>query len=1120
MRLLRYTAVVLGVSGLLIGAAWFWAMHTSSGARFLVSQAQPFGISVATVDGSVASELELGGLYFANDSVDVTVAALTAGIDLEFFPLRVTVETARANLVDVTVFASDDTDPAGASPGEVLGSLVLPLPITVSDLRATEITISADGQERQIDAVELEATWFERIDIRRLHVNAYDLAIAAAARLDPASGDVVANAVVDGVVTVDAQASVADEVTAEATLVVDRLELNGYVDNWPAGFPIDGSIYATIDPSRVQLSDSVLHIHGTDAQIDLGASFDRASEEIDASVRWAKLRWPLPADAARVHSDAGDLVLSGNVDDWTVAGEIEIEANGIPQGVFQIEGEGTRHTVAGRIVDSEVFGGRVAGDVSFGWLDPRPWTANLDVSDIDLEWLSPEWPAVVSGHINSYGTGDPFTMHAVLDGVDGELRGLPLQADGAIDLDAENFVADNLQILHGESRAALDGSIFSEAGLQLTATVADLATYAQGVAGPVEATGIVSLMDDAEGVDLGLRSPSLTFGEIEVNDIEAGITATPQMQLVRLDAVHRGTSFGIALEGMFDDWMRPWDSAFRGELDDFIIALDDEHSMALVEDAPLEFDRDGLELTDFCIADRTGSSMCADMHWQTSSGELGLGVELMDVPLALLEHVSVVPLQVDQRVSGNAEWRRAANGRSRGSGDLRLSAGRIVREGPRRVSVRTGPGVLQFVVEDGRLLSGELQLPLPGTGEVSGQFKVHDVTLLQDSGVEGRLDLDISNIAAITLLSANVDSAQGGLRANLNMRGTIANPKFAGEAALRDASFDYRPLGLVLSEVNLSAKVDENFQAEMTGTFKAGEGRGQLVSHADYGNADDPGLLFSLRGQNLTLVNVPDVQIAIDPDIDVTLERDTLTIDGSLVVPRARVKPTNLTVARINESEDVVIVAGELPDPPEEPDRQTDFRYEGNLKVELGQDVAVDLDVATARVSGVVAFEWLGDLVPIANGRYLVDGSVEALGQVLDINEGSVNFPQVPADKPYIRVRAEREIYGNTQVKRAGLLVDGPVSRPTVEAYTLPMTTEERAMALLVTGSDFDYEQGVGAIDFGTYIAPRLFISYGVGVFERENIISARFDLARGFGIKASSGSKESGIDLNYRFEN
>ena len=75
-------------------------------------------------------------------------------------------------------------------------------------------------------------------------------------------------------------------------------------------------------------------------------------------------------------------------------------------------------------------------------------------------------------------------------------------------------------------------------------------------------------------------------------------------------------------------------------------------------------------------------------------------------------------------------------------------------------------------------------------------------------------------------------------------------------------------------------------------------------------------------------------------------------------------------------------------------------------------------------------------------------------------------------------------------------------------------------MTLLVTGSDFDLEQGVGAIDFGTYIAPKLFVSYGVGIFDQENVISARYDLAKGFGIKASSGSKQSGLDLNYNFEN
>ena len=146
--------------------------------------------------------------------------------------------------------------------------------------------------------------------------------------------------------------------------------------------------------------------------------------------------------------------------------------------------------------------------------------------------------------------------------------------------------------------------------------------------------------------------------------------------------------------------------------------------------------------------------------------------------------------------------------------------------------------------------------------------------------------------------------------------------------------------------------------------------------------------------------------------------------------------------------------------------------------------------------------------------------SIQAFGQRLEIVDGSVRFEDVPADNPYIRIRAEREIFGNTQVRRAGVLVAGTLSRPTVEAYTTPLTTEERALTLLVTGSDFDLERGIGAIDFGTYIAPRVYASYGIGLFDNENVIRVRYDLKRGFGITGTSGQKESGVDLSYRFEN
>jgi translocation and assembly module TamB len=320
--------------------------------------------------------------------------------------------------------------------------------------------------------------------------------------------------------------------------------------------------------------------------------------------------------------------------------------------------------------------------------------------------------------------------------------------------------------------------------------------------------------------------------------------------------------------------------------------------------------------------------------------------------------------------------------------------------------------------------------------------------------------------------------------------------------------------------MNLVGHMDDDFRFDLSGNFVAGEGRAQIISSGDYGDSDETRLRFQIEGDNLTLINVPDVMITVNSDIDVSLSKDVLTINGSLLIPSARITPTDISASRVNESEDVVIVAGELPDAPEEVQTGNGLRFAGELDVTLGESVIVDLDLASASVKGGVKFNWMGDAIPMANGRYDIVGSVQAFGQVLDITEGALRFPNVPANDPLIRITAEREIFGNTQVKRAGVFVDGQARRPTVEAFTVPLTTEERAMTLLVTGSDFDYEQGVGAIDFGTYIAPRLFISYGVGVFERENVISARYDIIKGFGIKASSGSKESGVDLNYRFEN
>jgi translocation and assembly module TamB len=62
-------------------------------------------------------------------------------------------------------------------------------------------------------------------------------------------------------------------------------------------------------------------------------------------------------------------------------------------------------------------------------------------------------------------------------------------------------------------------------------------------------------------------------------------------------------------------------------------------------------------------------------------------------------------------------------------------------------------------------------------------------------------------------------------------------------------------------------------------------------------------------------------------------------------------------------------------------------------------------------------------------------------------------------------------------------------------------------------------ERGSGAVSVGTYIAPRVFISYGVGVFDDENVISVRYDLGRGWGVMATSGERQTGVDMSYTIE-
>jgi translocation and assembly module TamB len=308
-------------------------------------------------------------------------------------------------------------------------------------------------------------------------------------------------------------------------------------------------------------------------------------------------------------------------------------------------------------------------------------------------------------------------------------------------------------------------------------------------------------------------------------------------------------------------------------------------------------------------------------------------------------------------------------------------------------------------------------------------------------------------------------------------------------------------------------------RGHLNGRFRAGDGTGSLDGHISFEDVDQIQVDIALSGDQLLLVNTDDLKIHTDTDITIGFGPQRTDINGVIRIPNAHLTPANLLVEKVNDSEDLVIEnagSGSAPKPAKPASGNQVF---GQLEVTFGKNVMIAVPDVKTKISGTTLFYWSGDPVPLAEGVYVLKGKVDMYGPTLLINNGTISFPKVPADNPLLNIRAEREIFGNIQIRSAGVRVIGTLKRPKLEAYTVPVTNEDRAWTLLITGSDFDQGQGVGGFDVGTYIAPRLYVSYGISLFDNENVISARYDLKKGFGVKVTSGHRETGLDVSYTID-
>ena len=1184
MTVRRFLAVLPLVVLLLVSVAWYWLLHTEAGTRWIwtrVENATGGALSASEITGSIRTALQARDIHYAGDGVDVRINRVSLAVDIDLMPLRVTVLPAR--VADLVIELSADKQPSEQTDlGETFAKLQLPVELVFTEVRLERGAIHGIGEGSSIvvDTLALTGRWADDWQIERFSIVSADLQadgrgsfslgvgnelfletdlllagdmlgldepVAAEVTIQGPLNDLVTQGKLDEPRTIwhGRLTGITDKPTWELRLNMPAFELPSGPE-LPAVPPVELTADATGNFESLSF-DALTRFAGTNMQVRATAQVDVDAATVTGSLEWAEAHWPIGHPEPRVRSQTGQVTLSGSLDDWRVAGTIDLAVPDLPPGALTIESSGDRIGADIRILDGSVFGGSVSGRARYTWNEPQTYSAALALSAIDTSTVFPEWAAKLGGRLDLEGRQSPFELAASITEVRGEFRGRRVEADGRLNIRENSVAFDDLRVIHGKTNIRIDGELYAAEGLNYDLAISELGQYLADARGGLVASGSVSLRPGSEYLRLNASSEELawrdlalsnldvvdqgsgtealntsiavdrlTYGELDFGRLEAHSRIGRDTQRVEIDLDSGPVRTGLTVSGKLDSWDVP--TAWAG----VVSRLEFTHEKiggTLEQPARIDVSKDAATIQPFCLIGERGVRLCSEGSWESLTG-ITFASDLSSVPVNVINAFLDTRLRFDQEASGQVTWRSNADGTSSGRGDFAMTGGTIVSIDDEDLFLETGPANLGFDLDNDSLRGGRLDIPLPGLGQIAAQFEFLDATEGGSADLDGHADIDIEDIGLLVALVPIFDSAAGVLRADLELGGTTETPLLRGDFSLEQGSLSYLPIGLRLDDIELSSELQENGEIELTGSFRAGDGLARIRTRADHARTATTGLELTLKGDNLTLIDVPDLRAVADTDLRVNFDGRTLEMNGNIAVPHARITPTNLGATAVFESEDVVIVAGELPGEPQIDVADSEIEYAGSVTVSLGADVVVDLDVTEVDVTGSTVFTWTGEPIPNALGRYDVDGEVLIFGQRLDITEGSVRFDDDPADDPYLRVRAEREIFGNTQVRRAGVLIAGSLSRPTIEPYTLPATTEERALTLLVTGSDFDYERGVGAVGFGTYIAPRVYVSYGIGLFDNENVIRIRYDLKRGFGITGSSGGRESGVDLSYQFEN
>jgi translocation and assembly module TamB len=1171
--LLFFLLLVLVVGAALAGGAWLFT--TEAGLRWALARAVELAEGKLTIEdarGTLASQVSIARLRYGDDGIDIDAQDVRArGSALALLRGKLGIEP--LHIARLRVGLADARTPSKPAP-----ELALPLGIRLGDVQVERLELRTAAARELLTSLRLAHL---ALDARALSVagsverpdERFPASVAFTASGSLAKLAATLDARVAGVPlraklelaprealplrSIEARVGPLDPARLDVRIPAAKLELElraqasegryrglATVLNASPG-PLDAGTLP-VSALRVRFSSAdfagalleQLHVElAGGAVLEGRGELERMRLRADLRVRDLDLR-ALRTNLRRT-SLGGNVKVDIGREAQSIRGELAQEDLRVEAHV-----ERAGDSIEVRALRAATAGGEVRGDGRLRLGEPLRVQARLQLGRIDPSAFGDFPQGAISGEADAEGElGAAPRLDARWRIRESTLLGEPLESEGRGRFSRERAEGVQAQVRLGAVRATARGSLGrSSDQLAWTLRVDELQALESRVSGRLEASGTLTgtLLDpsiDALARATALRLPGDTTGRAVTLRL-AGSRGKHEARI----AVEGGDAQAEALlAGALGE-----DHAWEGEIRS--LANEGRYPLRLLAPARLRVSRSGIALGRFEAALDEGRIEMREFTW--SDGRLATSGVARALPAHWLVLAAGMGEAMRATMRVDAEWSLAAAPALEGRLQLRHASGDVVLV----VEGEAYPVGLSAAALDARIDAGRIALRLEADSRY-GKLAVEGgvgAALDARSPVDLRARFDAAALGAITQPYVTQGRLEGRVWADLQVTGTLGEPRYAGKLRGEQLSAEVPPYGVFLKDGAFSAALEGDRLQLESFSIRGGEGEFTAKGSVPLRFADGEAKLeWSARA--LEVLARSNLRLTVSGSGQADFDGRRLSLTGALRADRGFLRIARDALPQLGE--DVVIVGRPAP----EPAARAALPVSLDVELDLGRDLSIETRGLEGKLTGRLRLTGREGGELAASGRLqLVNATYYAYGQRLQIDPGVLIF-EGPIRNPGLQVTAWRR----NQAVEVGVQVSGNVQAPRVVLVSVPAVPEAEALSWLVLGRapgdasradlgllqvaagellspgsalplDRRLARAVGldeltlrgggeleqdVVAFGKRLSDRLYVTYeqGLGAVA-ANLVKLDYSLGRRWSLRAETGTTTSGAGLFYRF--